>query len=65
MKATPTSDIHSELALNLFGKVTADTRTKAKLINYSRMYGAENVIFGGVLTPVQSLLPIKLEKIYD
>lgn len=36
-------DIHSEKALELFGEVTAETRRKAKVINYSEMYGAGQI----------------------
>jgi DNA polymerase I-like protein with 3'-5' exonuclease and polymerase domains len=36
-------DPHSERALDLFGEVTPDTRSRAKIINYAESYGAGQI----------------------
>lgn len=41
-------DIHAETAKKLFGKVTPDTKARAKIINYARMYGAGQIKLGRI-----------------
>lgn len=41
-------DAHSELALELYGEITKETRAKAKIINYQRVYSSGEIKVGKV-----------------
>lgn len=36
-------DFHSQKALEIFGEVTRETRTRAKTINYAELYGSGQI----------------------